>query len=57
MVFLISMENHASPFVLKAEQKLEHGPFVRCAYCQEVLQELEHGCCKYNEKSGSVYSE
>ena len=51
MVFLIS------PFVLKAEQKLEHGLFVRCAYCQEVLQELEHGCCKYNEKSGSVYSE
>ena len=57
-VFVISMENHALPFVLKAEQQLEHGLCLFAApIVRRVLQELEHGFCKYNEKSCSACSE
>ena len=52
------MEKHAPPFVMSAEQQLEHSlclfdaPIVR-----RVPQQLEHGFCKYNEKSCSIYSD
>lgn len=58
MVFVISMENHAPPFAMSAEQQLEHGLCLFAApIVRRVSQQLEHGFCKYNEKSCSAYSD
>ena len=42
MVFVISMENHAPPFAMSAEQQLEHGLCLFAApIVRRVSQQLE----------------
>ena len=52
------MENRAPPFVMSAEQQLEHGLCLFAApIVRRVTQQQEHDFSKYNEKSCSAYSE